>query len=168
LSDWIGTSTRVTALADSIGTSTRPQLYTQRRLKNKAKPQLHTLKQVSKTTEVKTAAEMERRGGHHRTERATAVQDPTPQCCCTRKGHWATCRNTESEPPTCHSARLTLSCAGSAQTRHTAPHSRLVSKILVEVAQRGAPPSEPNQVADHHRGSNHLAASPSCKPPPSS
>jgi hypothetical protein len=120
-----------------------------------------------KTTEVKTAAEKERRGRHHHTERATAVQGPTPRCCCTRK---ATGRHAETPsqkqlsrargPPTRHSARLTLSCAGTAQTRRTAPHSRLISKIAIEVAQRGASPSEPNPAADHHRVSNHLAASP--------
>jgi hypothetical protein len=126
-----------------------------------------------KTTEVKIAAEKERRGRHHHTKRAIAVQNPTPRCCCTRK---ATGRHVETPsqkqlsrargPPTRLTARLTLSCAGTAQTRCTAPHSTLVSKIAVEIAQRGSPPSEPNQAADHHRGLNHLAASPSRKPPP--
>jgi hypothetical protein len=58
---WIETSTWVTAqlyaLASWIGTSTRPQLYTQRRQQRQSKPQLHPLIQVSKTTEMKTAAE---------------------------------------------------------------------------------------------------------------
>jgi hypothetical protein len=100
---------------------------------------------------------------------------PMQRCCCTRE---ATGRHVETPsqkqllrargPPTRLTARLTLSCAGTAQTRRTAPHSRLVSKIVVEVAQRGAPPSKPNQAAGHHRGSNHLVASPSRKPPPSS
>jgi hypothetical protein len=118
------------------------------------------------TTEVKTDADRGRRDMHHHIERATATQDPTPQCCCTR--NW---------PPggmLTPSQKQTLACAGTSNpplstplslvrgdpTRRTAPRFRLVSRIAVTEAQRGAPPSEPNQAAYHHRGSNHSVAFP--------
>jgi hypothetical protein len=74
------------------------------------------------------------------------VQDPSPQRCCTRTDHRTTCRNTEPG--------ATLACTGTANpplsiplsrlrgppTSHTAPQSRLVPKVVVEMAQGGALP----------------------------
>jgi cell wall-associated NlpC family hydrolase len=68
-----------------------------------------------KTTEVKTAAEKERRGRHHHTERATAVQKTNTAVLLHPKGHRAACRNTESE--------ATLACAGTTNPPHSTPHS---------------------------------------------
>jgi hypothetical protein len=48
-----------------------------------------------------------------------------------------------TNPPLSTPLSLTLSLSlvrGDRQTRRTAPHSRLVSKIVVKVARRGAPP----------------------------
>jgi hypothetical protein len=138
--------------------------------KDKEKLQLHPLIQVSKTTEVKTAAEKGPRGRHHHTERATAVQDPTSQCCCTRNGHRAACRTPRQKQLSrgAGTTNLPLSTPLSrVRGPPNPPHSSTLQTRLKDCRQSSTKRC-PAQAADYHRGSNHLAASPSRKPPPSS
>jgi hypothetical protein len=85
---------------------------TEKRSKTAAPPSQTS---IEKTAEVKTAAEKERRGRHHHTERATAVQRTNAAVLLHPRGHRAACRNTESE--------ATLACAGTTNPPHSTPHS---------------------------------------------
>jgi hypothetical protein len=164
---WIGTSTwvipRLNTLAGRIGTSTRPDTTHNVDIEDKARQQLPpAYLYVSKPSEG-SATGKDQRDGTTAPKRATAVQDPPPQCCCTPADHLTVCRNTESEttnargPP--RNRRCTLACAGTSNppfstpvarardhpTSRTAPHPGLVPRIAAMVARGGAPPSrEPN------------------------
>jgi hypothetical protein len=98
---WIGTSTwvipRLNTLAGRIGTSTRPDTTHNVDIEDKARQQLPpAYLYVSKPSEG-SATGKDQRDGTTAPKRATAVQDPPPQCCCTPADHLTVCRNTESE-----------------------------------------------------------------------
>jgi hypothetical protein len=126
---WIGTSTwvipRLNTLAGRIGTSTRPDTTHNVDIEDKARQQLPpAYLYVSKPSEG-SATGKDQRDGTTAPKRATAVQDPPPQCCCTPADHLTVCRNTESEttnargPP--RNRRCTLACAGTSNPPLSTP-----------------------------------------------
>jgi hypothetical protein len=128
---WIGTSTRVTAqlyaLAGWIETSTRPQLYTQRRQQNKAEPHLPSQPSHTsiETIEAKTAADRGWRGRHQCTTTPKGLPPRGTQRPVLLHPNWPpggmqtpsqkqtlACAGT-SNPPL--NTPLSLSCAGTAK-----------------------------------------------------
>jgi hypothetical protein len=178
---------RLNTLAGRIGTSTRPGTTHNVDRENKARQQLPPADlYVSKPSEG-SATGKDQRDGTTTPKRATAVQDPPPQCCCTPTDHLTVCRNTESETTNArgprHNRRWTLACAGTSNpplstplarawdhpTRRTAPHPGLVPRIVVMVAKEvpRPPRTEPSRQTNTEVRIITLLR-PRTEPPPSS
>jgi hypothetical protein len=188
---WIGTSTRVIArlntLAGRIGTSTRLDTTHNVDREDKARQQLPPADlYVSKPSEG-SATGKDQRDGTTAPKRATAVQDPPPQCCCSPADHLTVCRNTESEMTNARGPRRnrpwTLACAGTSNpplstplarardhpTRRTAPHPGLVPRIAAMIAKEvpRPPGTEPSRQTNTEVRIITLLR-PRTEPPPSS
>jgi hypothetical protein len=110
----------------------------------------------------------EKRGMQDRTKRATTVEDPTPQCCCTETDRPTAWRTPSPKLPkragasrihrwtplsrTRGPSTLHLACLSYVWGPPNPPHgSTLLTRLknCCRVAGRGAPPPETYQVADH-------------------